>query len=77
MTDPHEQILAPTAIERAMEIYEKFKDRDHVELTAARKVLREHIFGLIAKGETDPQRLVVSGLARLKLLEKQGRADET
>ena len=69
MTDPHEQILAPAAIERAMAVFEQFRERDHVERTQARKALSEHIFGLIAKGETDDQRLVVSGLAYLKSLE--------
>jgi hypothetical protein len=73
-TDPHEQILAPAAIERAMDIFARFKERDHAELTQARKALREHIFGLIAKGETDDQRLVVSGLTYLKSLEAQARA---
>ena len=74
MTDPHEQVLAPAAIERAMAVYEKFKDRDRAELAGARKALREHVFGLIAKGETDDQRLVVSGLAHLKSLEMQKAA---
>jgi hypothetical protein len=74
MTDPHEQILAPAAIERAMEVYEKFKDRERAELVGARKALREHVFGLIARGETDDQRLVVSGLTHLKSLEMQAKA---
>ena len=34
------------------------------------KALTDHIFGLIAAGETDEKRLVVSGLSHLKSLEK-------
>ena len=71
MTDVVEEKVAPSAVERAMEVFEQFKDRDHLELMQARKALTEHIFGLIASGETDEQRLVVSGLARLKSLERQ------
>ena len=70
MIDFLERALAPSAIERAMEIFEKFKDRDRGELVQARKALTDHIFGLIAAGETDEQRLVVSGLSHLKSLEK-------
>ncbi len=70
MIDVLESAVAPSAIERAMEIFEKFKDRDRAELVQARKALTDHIFGLIAAGETDEQRLVVSGLAHLKSLER-------
>jgi hypothetical protein len=34
----------------------------------------EHIFGLVASGQTDEQRLVVSGLSHLKSREKQAKA---
>lgn len=74
MMDPHEQLLAPRAIESAMGIYEMFKDCDHAELTRARKILREHIFGPIAKGENDDERFVIAGLAHLKSLDKQVKA---
>lgn len=40
----------------------------------ARKALTDDIFGLIAKGETDEQRLVVCGLGYLKSLEVQAKA---
>jgi hypothetical protein len=73
MPDPIEQVLAPAVIERAMSIYESFKERDHVELVQARKALTDHVFGLIGSGETDEQRLVVSGLTFLKHLD--ARAD--
>jgi hypothetical protein len=71
MTDPMEEIVAPAAIERAMSVFEQFKDRDHRELIQARKALREYVYGQVAKGETDKKRLVVSGLTHLKRLEKQ------
>ena len=70
MIDFLERAVAPSAIERAMEVFEKFKDRDRAELVQARKSLTDGIFGLIAAGETDEQRLVVSGLSHLKSLEK-------
>jgi hypothetical protein len=71
MTDPIEEIVAPAAIERAMSVFEQFKDRDHCELSQARKALRDFVFGQVAKGETDEKRLIVSGLTHLKQLEKQ------
>ena len=71
MTDPIEEIVAPAAIERAMSVFEQFKDRDHCELSQARKALRDFVFGQVAKGETDEKRLVVFGLTHLKQLEKQ------
>ncbi len=70
MADEIEMTVAPSAIERAMELFERFRQRDHAELVQARKAVTEHIFGLVAAGETDEQRLVVSGLAHLKSLEK-------
>lgn len=71
MTDQMEEIVAPAAIERAMSVFEQFKDRDHCALIQARKALREYIYGQVAKGETDEKRLVVSGLTHLKQLERQ------
>lgn len=76
MTDVLESAVAPSAIERAMEIFERFRERDHAELVQARKALTEHIFGLIAAGETDEQRLVVSGLTHLKSLETLAEAPQ-
>ena len=70
MTDVIEIAVAPSAIERAMEIFENFKERDHAELVQARKALTDHIFGQVAAGQTDEQRLVVSGLTHLKTLER-------
>ena len=76
MTDVLESAVAPSAIEQAMEIFERFREREHTELVQARKALTEHIFGLIAAGQTDEQRLVVSGLTHLKSLERQAEAPQ-
>ena len=70
MTHPAEELIAPAAIELASSIFEAFKERDHAALVQARKALREHIYGMVCKGETDEQWLVVSGLAHLKVLER-------
>ena len=68
MTDVLETTVAPAAVERALTI---FKERDHAKLVQARRALTEHIFGLIATGQTDEQRLVVSGLTHLKSIERR------
>jgi hypothetical protein len=47
MTDPLEQILAPAVVERAMSIYESFRDRQHADIVQARKALTRHVYGLI------------------------------
>ena len=73
MTDPMEEVVGRAAVERAAEVFEKLKDRDHHELVRARKAVTEQIFGLIAAGKTDEQRLVVSGLAHLKSLESNAK----
>jgi transcription termination factor Rho len=69
-TDRIETSVAPAAIERAMVIFEKFKERGHAELVQARKALTDHIFGQVAAGQTDEERLVVSGLTHLKSVER-------
>jgi hypothetical protein len=74
MTDELDTTVAPSAIERAMAIFENFKQRDHGPLVQARKALTDHIFGQVAAGETDEQKLVVSGLAHLKSLERMAEA---
>jgi hypothetical protein len=58
-----------------MELFESFKACDHTELVQTRKALTEHIFGQVAAGETDEQKLVVAGLTHLKSLER--RAEES
>jgi hypothetical protein len=66
MSDPIEDILAPTVIERALSVFRSFRDRDHCELVQARKALTPHVFELIESGQIDEQRLVVSALMYLK-----------
>jgi hypothetical protein len=73
MTDPMEDVLAPAVIERAMSLFESFRERDHCEVVQARKALTPHVFGLIGSGQMDQQRLVVSALTYLKLLETRAR----
>ena len=73
MTDPIEDVLAPAVIERAMSVFESFRERNHCEVVQARKALTPHIFGLIGSGQMDQQRLVVSALTYLKLLETRAR----
>jgi hypothetical protein len=65
-----ETIIAPAAIERALIVYRQLHERDHSVLLQARKILTEHIYGLIDKGECDEKRLAVSGLIRLKAIER-------
>ncbi len=72
--DEIERTVAPSAVERAMAVYEIFKERDHAQLIQARKALTEHIFGQLAAGETDEQRLVVAGLAHLKSRERMAES---
>jgi hypothetical protein len=73
MTDPIEDVLASAVIERAMSVFESFRERNHCEVVQARKALTPHVFGLIGSGQMDQQRLVVSALTYLKLLETRAR----
>jgi NAD dependent epimerase/dehydratase family enzyme len=75
MTDPLE-LLGPAVIERAMSIFESFKERAHSEIVQARKALTPRVFELIEAGETDEQRLVVSALTYLKSLEARNGPNE-
>jgi hypothetical protein len=71
MTDSVEDIIAPAAIERALMVYQELKPCDHSVLLQARKIVTQHIYGMVDKGECDKQRLTVGGLARLKAIERQ------
>ena len=37
----------------------------------ARKILTQHIFGMVDRGERDEQRLTLGGLAHLKAVERE------
>ena len=70
MSDRTEQIVAPAAIERALAIYQELGQRDRSILLQARKILTQHIYGMVDQGESDEQRLTVGGLAHLKAVER-------
>jgi hypothetical protein len=68
--DPIELVVAPAAIERALQIYEQLRPRDRSVISQARKILTQHVYGLVDRGEQDEQRLTVGGLAHLKAVER-------
>ena len=70
ITDPVELVFAPAAIERALHVYEQLQPHDPSVMLQARKILTQHIFGMVDQGELDEQRLTVGGLARLKAVER-------
>jgi hypothetical protein len=59
MSDPIEEVVAPAAIERALGIYRQLRQRDQSVVLQARKILTQHIFGMVDQGEQDEQRLTV------------------
>jgi hypothetical protein len=66
-----ESIVAPTAIERALAIYEQMEPRDQSVMVQARKVLTQHIYGMVDCGERDERRLTVGGLIHLKAVVRE------
>jgi hypothetical protein len=70
VSDSVEKVVAPTAIERALTIYKQLQERDESVCQQARKILTQHIFGMVDRGECDEQRLTVGGLAYLKAIER-------
>ena len=42
------------------------RQQDHSVLVQARKILTQHIYGMVDRGEHDEQRLTVGGLVYLK-----------
>jgi hypothetical protein len=69
--EPIELIVAPAAIQRALDVYEQLRPHDTSVLLQARKILTQHIFGMVDQGELDQQKLIVGGLARLKAVERE------
>ena len=65
-TDAVEQVVAPAA----MGIYQQLDEHDQSVVLQARKILTQHIYGMVDQGERDEQRLIVGGLARLKAVER-------
>ncbi len=70
MNDRVEEIVAPAAIERALTIYLQLQQRDRSVLVQARKILTQHIYGMVDQGECEERRLIVGGLAHLKAIER-------
>jgi len=70
MTDPLQDVLAPAAVERALEIYCQMRDCDHTERVQARKTATDQVFALIDRGERDEEQLVIGALTHLKALER-------
>jgi hypothetical protein len=68
--DAVEKVVAPVAIERALSIYQQLQGRDQSVLLQARKILTQHIYGMVDRGECDEQRLTVGGLVHLKAVER-------
>ena len=68
--DAVEKVIAPVAIERALAIYQQLQQRDHSVMLQARKILTQHIYGMVDRGERDEQRLTVGGLVHLKAVER-------
>jgi hypothetical protein len=62
-----EKVVAPAAIERALAVYQQMRQQDHSVLVQARKIVTQHIYGMVDRGE---QRLTVGGLASLKAVER-------
>jgi hypothetical protein len=69
-SDLVEQVAAPAAIERALSIYQQLQERDQSVVLQARKILTQHIYGMVDQGECDEQRLTVGGLVHLKAVER-------
>jgi hypothetical protein len=67
---PIELVVAPAAIERALDVYQQLQPRDVSVVLQARKILTQHIFGMVDQGELDEHRLTVAGLAHLKSVER-------
>jgi hypothetical protein len=68
--EPVEVIVAPAAVERALAIYQQLQPRDPSVIVQAKKILTQHIYGMVDRGEQDEQRLTVGGLAHLKAIER-------
>jgi hypothetical protein len=62
-----EKVIAPAAIERALAIYQQMRRQDRSVLVQARKIVTQHIYGMVDRGE---QRLTVGGLMYLKAVER-------
>ena len=71
LPDAVEAVIAPAAIERALAVYQKIQPRDQSVIVRARKILTQHIYGMVDRGERDEQRLTVGGLVHLKAVDRE------
>src|SRR5258708_21809106 len=69
-TEAVELVVAPAAIARALQLYERLQPHDTSVILQARKILTQHIFGMVDQGEQDEQKLIEGGLAHLKAIER-------
>src|SRR6266446_3291245 len=70
ITEAVESVVAPAAIARALQLYEQLQPHDTSVILQARKILTQHIFGMVDQGELDEKKLIVGGLAHLKAIER-------
>ncbi len=70
VTEAVELVVAPAAIARALQLYEQLQPHDTSVILQARKILTQHIFGMVDQGELDEKKLIVGGLAHLKAVER-------
>ena len=59
ITETVELVVAPAAIERALHLYEQLQPHDTSVILQARKILTQHIFGMVDQDELDEQKLIV------------------
>jgi hypothetical protein len=70
VTEAVELVVAPAAIARSLQLYEQLQPHDTSVILQARKILTQHIFGMVDQGELDEQKLIAGGLAHLKAIER-------
>jgi hypothetical protein len=52
LPDAVEEVVAPTAIEPALAILQQLQPRDQSVIVQARKILTQHIYGMVDRGES-------------------------
>src|SRR6476659_7515209 len=70
VTEAVELVVAPAAIARSLQLYEQLQPHDTSVILQARKILTQHIFGMVDQSELDEQKLIAGGLAHLKAVER-------
>jgi hypothetical protein len=68
--DSVERVVAPVAIERALSMYQQLRERHQSVVLQARKILTQHIYGMVDQGECNEERLIAGGLAQLDAVER-------